>query len=227
MPSLPERLALANRVLANEGVLDAFGHVTVREPGADELYVSNYRSPALVTPDDVVRMRLDGEVLTEGVDEVYSENVIHRAVYRNRDDVDAVVHHHAPAVLPFAVTGVPVRPVVHNASIFADGVPVFRDYGPARGRLVVEEAEGQRMAEDLGDRRAQLLFGHGANVVGKSVEEAVVATTYFVGNAEAQFRAELLGEPAYYEGDAGDGTGLPERTVRRVWDHLVERLPGG
>lgn len=230
MSSLPEKLATANRILSNEGVVDAFGHVTVREPGAEEMYVSNYQSPALVTTDDVIRMHVDGAILTDDVEEVYSETVIHRSIYRNREDVNAVVHHHAPEILPFTVTGVEVKPIVHNGAIFADGVPVFDDYGPERGRLVVGEEEGQRMAENLGSCKAQLLFGHGANVVGRTVEEAVVATIYFVQNADAQYRAELLGDPTYYTEEASlrmmsDEVILRERTVGRVWDHLVGRLP--
>jgi len=230
--SLTGRLVTANHVLTDYGVLDGFGHVTVREPGADEMLVSRYQSSALVETDDIIRMSLDGTVLGSD-DATYSETAIHRAIYRARDDVNAVVHHHAPAVMPFTVTDAEIEPVFHMGAIFRDGVPTFDDYDHAeRGRLVVTEAESDRMAAALGDRRAQLLEGHGANVTGATLEEVVVATVYLVMNARYQLAAmdvadAVGGEPRYYDGpeeslDAMvDGVILRPRTVRRMWDHLV------
>lgn len=229
--SLASRLVTANRILSNEGILDGFGHVTAREPGADEMLVSRYQSSALVTEVDVLRMDLDGTVI--GSDEAtYSETAIHRAIYRHRDDVNGVVHHHASSVMPFTVTDVEIEPVFHMGAIFHEGVPTFDDYDHGeRGRLIVTEAESDRMAAQLGDRRAQLLEGHGANVVGSSVEESVVATVYFVLNAAYQREALDIGNPRYYTGPPesieamADDVILRPRTVGRMWDHLVAKLP--
>jgi ribulose-5-phosphate 4-epimerase/fuculose-1-phosphate aldolase len=229
--SLASRLVTANRILTDQGILDGFGHVTAREPGADELLVSRYQSSALVTEADIIRMDLDGNVLdTEA--ETYSETAIHRAIYRHRDDVNAVVHHHAPAVMPFTVTDTEIRPVFHLGAVFHEGVPTFDDYDhAARGRLVVGEAESDRMAEVLGDRRAQLLEGHGANVVGETLEEAVVSTVLLAMNAAYQREAMDIGEPRFYDGPPEsletmvDDVVLRPRTVRRFWDHLVAMLP--
>lgn len=228
---LASGLVTANRILTHEGILDGLGHVTARRPGAEELLVSRYQSSALVTADDIIRMDLDGNVLGSDA-ETYSETAIHRAIYRARDDVNAVVHHHAPAVMPFTVTEAEIRPVYHMGAIFHDGVPTFDDYDHAqRGRLVVTEAESDRMAAVLDDHRAQLLEGHGANVVGTTLEEAVVATVHFVKNAAYQREAMDIGAPRYYDGppeslDAMvDDVILRPRTVQRLWDHLVAVLP--
>lgn len=230
LSSIETDLAMANRVLANEGILDGFGHVSARHPDGDKMVVSAYQSPALVEQDDLIQMALDGRVLTDGVDEVYSETVIHRAIYRRRDDVNAVVHCHAPPLIPFTVTDVEIKPVTHLAAPFHEGVPMFDEYDEERGRMVVTEAEGDRMAEELGRRQAQVLKGHGANIVGDSVREATVLTLHLVNNARHQLDAEQLGEPDYFteplhvvEATARDTVRVP-RTIDRAWDYLVHRL---
>lgn len=228
--SIASDLATANRILANEDVLDQFGHVTARHPEGDKMIVSTYQSPALVTEDDLIQMTLDGDILADDVDEIYSENVIHRAIYRNRDDVNAVVHCHADPLIPFTVTDVEIQPVTHLAAPFHEGVPVFDEYDEERGRLVVTEAEGERMADVLGERRAQLLEGHGANIVGDSVREAIALTMHLVANARYQLDAERLGSPSYFtepeemlEATTNDIV-LKPRTIERVWDYHVNRL---
>lgn len=226
-------LVTANRILANEGFLDAYGHVSARAPDdPDQLLISAYQSPALVAEEDLVRMTLDGEVLSDDVDEIYSENVIHRAIYRRRSDVNAVVHGHPDAVIPFSVTGVEIKPVTHQGAPFFEGVPTFEDYDDYRGRLLVTEAEGDRMADVLGDCRAQLLKQHGANVVGRTVREMTVLAMFLVGNAGHQLAALSIGEPDYFTEPADairttvEDTVLKPRTVDRAWDYLVDRLPG-
>lgn len=228
--NLVEKLVLANRVLTNEGILDGFGHVSMRPSGEDELLISSYGSAAVVTADDIVTMDFDGNVLDAKEAETYSETAIHRAIYRHREDVNAVVHHHDPAVMPFTVTDTEIKPVFHMGALFHEGVPVFDEYGPKRGRLVVGRKESDRMARQLGDRHAQLLEGHGANVVGSSVEEAVISAVYLSMNARYQWQAEQLGSPRYYteqEDELREMTEdiiLAERTVTRMWEFLLERL---
>lgn len=224
-------LVAANHVLANEGILGGVGHVSVREPGSDELLISRSRSPAFVAEEDLIRMDLDGHVLDDPDASPYKETVIHRAIYRHRDDVNAVVHHHAPAVMPFTVTDIELKPVFHMAGLFHEGVPTFDDYDDAFGRLVVTEAEGDRMAAVLGDRQAQLLAGHGANVVGETLKQAVLATIYFVMNAEYQYQAELLGSPDYYTGPPASIENVIDDAINsplvidRLWEYFTRRLP--
>ena len=224
--SLTEQLVTANRILADLGILRGFGHVSVREPGSDEMLISRSRSPGLVTEDDVIRMALDGTVLDDEDARPYKETVVHRAIYRHRDDVNAVVHHHAHEIMPFTVSDVDIVPAYQNGALFADGVPTFSDYDDRYGQLVVGEAEGERMAENLGDCRAQLLEGHGSNVVGSNVKEAVIATRCFVMNARYQFQAEQLGGLSY--GERTDESMrsqvedilLADIAVDRLWEYL-------
>jgi len=142
MPSvnrLKEKLVLANRILSNEGILDGFGHITARHPNhRDHLLVSRYRSSILVSEEDLLTMTLDGDIVDKRDAMTYSETAIHRAIYRHRSDVNAVVHHHAPEIMPFTITGEQIRPAFHMAVIFADGVPHFDEYDTEeRGRLIV------------------------------------------------------------------------------------------
>jgi HCOMODA/2-hydroxy-3-carboxy-muconic semialdehyde decarboxylase len=230
--SLQSKLVTANRILANEGIIQGFGHVSVREPDSDEILISRSRSPAFVEEDDIIRMGLDGTVLDDRDVRPYGETVIHRAIYRHRDDVNAVVHHHAPAVMPFTVVDTEIKPVFHMAALFADGVPEFSDYDLDYGRLVVTEDEGERMAENLGHHRAQLLEGHGANVTGKRLEEAIISTVFFVMNAQYQRHAMQMGEPRYYEGPEDSISNIVDDIILaplsqdRMWEYLRRNLPG-
>ncbi|WP_092817825.1 class II aldolase/adducin family protein [Halopenitus malekzadehii] len=227
---LVEKLVLANRILTNEGILDGFGHVSVRPPGRDELLVSSYGSAAVVQADEIITMDFDGNILDNEDAETYSETAIHRAIYRHRDDVNAVIHHHDPAIMPFTVTDVEIKPVFHMGALFYEGIPLFDAYDSHRGRLIVGREESDRMADELGHRRAQLLEGHGANVVGSTLEKAVVSAVYLSLNAKYQWQAELLGSPRFYTEDQEelqemtDDIILAERTVNRMWEFLLERL---
>lgn len=231
--SVEADLVTANRILANEGFVDAFGHVTVRDPDdRNRMIVSSYQSPALVSEDDLIRMSLDGRIVSDDVEEVYSETVIHRAIYRNRPDVDAVVHGHPDELIPFCVTDVEVKPLTHQAAPFNGGVPTFEAYDDERGRMVVTEDEGERMAENLGDCRAQLLKQHGVNVVGSSVREATVLSMHLAENARRQIDALSIGTPDYFTEPSElieatvEGTILKPRTIDRAWDYLDDRLSG-
>lgn len=226
-----EELVTANRMLANEGIFRVFGHISCRHPDGNKLLISRARSPALVTADDIVTMDFDGNVLDSNV-RTYGETVIHRAIYRNRDDVNAIVHHHANDIMPLTGLDIDFKPVFHMAALFADGVPKFGDFDTEAGHLVVTEDEGDRMAENLGDHRAQFIEGHGANVTGGSLREAVVATMYFVLNARYQFQMELYGNPTYYTAPEesihamNDDVILTDLVLDRVWEYLSAKTGG-
>ncbi|MFC6766127.1 class II aldolase/adducin family protein [Natrinema soli] len=229
---LIERLVTANRILANEDIIRGFGHVSVRVPDEDAMYISRALSPAQVTRDDIIKMSFDGEILDRPDVRPYKETVIHRAVYRNRDGVDAVVHHHADPVVPFTISDVEIEPAFHNGALFHQGVPTFDKFDDKFGRLVVSEEEGERMAANLGDCRAQLIAGHGANVVDRSLKDAVISTVFFVKNAEYQYRAlQLDDEPNYYTGPDVSIESMINDIVQndigidRKWNYLVSQLP--
>lgn len=227
---LVEQLVTANRIVANEGIIGAFGHVSVRKPETDTVLISRSLSPAFVTADDVLELTLDGDVIDDDR-RPYLETVIHRAIYRARPDVNAVVHHHAPPIVPFTITDVAVRPAYHQGMLFSDGVPKFDAYDPAYGWLVVTEAEGDRMAENLGEHRAQLLVGHGANNVGETLREAICTTYHFVNNARHQLAAMGLGDVTFDPDDdemaraTVEDAILADVPIDRLWDYLTRRLP--
>jgi ribulose-5-phosphate 4-epimerase/fuculose-1-phosphate aldolase len=228
---LKNQLVAANHILANEGIIEGFGHVSVRHPDGDKLLISQSLSPRLVTREDIMTMTFDGTVVENEDKQPYLETVIHRAIYRNHDDVNAVVHHHAPDMMPFVATDTEIKPVFHLAALFHQGVPTFSDYDTKMGPLIVTEDEGNRMAEALGDKRAQLLKNHGANVTGATLKEAVLGTVYLVMNARYQIQAEQLGEPSYFDGPQGaleatvDDVILADISIDRMWSFLCDRLP--
>lgn len=228
---LKDQLVTANHVLANEGIIEGFGHVSVRHPDGNKLFISRSLSPRLVTRDDIMTMTFDSTIVENEDKQPYLETVIHRAIYRNRSDIDAVVHHHAPDMMPFVATDTEIKPVFHLAALFHEGVPTFSDYDTEMGPLIVTEDEGDRMAEALGDKRAQLLENHGANVTGASLKETVLGTVYLVMNARYQVQVEQLGEPSYFDGpqEALDSTVddviLADISIDRMWSFLYDRLP--
>ena len=170
---LIEELAIANRILSNEGVIDAFGHVSVRHPADPNRYLlARSRSPLLVEPDDILEYKLDSEPVKRTTTRLYSERVIHGCIYQARSDVMAVCHHHAPAVMPFCISGKPIVPVFHIGATIGEQTPFWdqHDEFGDTNLLVVKEAEGQSLARALGKHSVVLMRRHGATVVGGELE---------------------------------------------------------
>lgn len=189
-------LVVANRILAREGVLDGFGHVSVRHPHDPQRYfMSRSRSPELVTHDDLVEFSLQNEALDASGRAVYAERYIHGCIYRSRPDVHAICHNHSHAVIPYAVTREPLRPIVHMASVIGNEVPVWdiRDEFGDTDLLVTSDAKGRSLAACLGTNRAALMRGHGCVVVGANLREAVFTAIYLQLDAELLFRARVVG----------------------------------
>jgi ribulose-5-phosphate 4-epimerase/fuculose-1-phosphate aldolase len=190
-------VALGNRILANEGVLDAFGHVSIRHPENPNRYLlSRSRSPELVEPDDVLEFDLDSNPVRPAKVNLYSERVIHGEIYKARPDVMAVVHHHSPAILPYCVSGVGLVPVFHLGAPMGAEVPFWdqRDDFGDTNMLVVKPEEGASLARALGKHSMVLMRRHGATVVGSSIPDLVLRTIYSCRNAEFQWQARLLGQ---------------------------------
>jgi ribulose-5-phosphate 4-epimerase/fuculose-1-phosphate aldolase len=169
------QVALANRILANEGVLDAFGHVSVRHPNDPGRYLlSRSRSPGVVEPADIFEFTLDSEPVAPPRVQLYAERVIHGCIYQARPDVTAVCHHHAPAVMPFCIAGVAIVPVFHLGAAAGETVPFWnqRDEFGDTNLLVVKPEEGRSLARALGPHGAVLMNNHGATVVGLAQRDA-------------------------------------------------------
>jgi ribulose-5-phosphate 4-epimerase/fuculose-1-phosphate aldolase len=222
-----EQVVLANRILANEGVLDAFGHVSVRHPKDRNIFLqSRSLGPELVTKDDVLEIDVDGKVVTETDMKPYGERIIHAAVFKARPDVNAVFHGHPHSVIPFTCTGIPVRPIVHFGCMFYEGMNIYDDYDVSSGMLIASPEEGERVARVLGNKRALLMRGHGCIVVGESAASMVMGAVYLRDNAAIQLQAMQMGQPKYLSYEEGRqastvmGSAL---ALERAWTYWVGR----
>ena len=223
------QLVAANRILAREGVVDGFGHVSVRDPRNRERYVmARSRSPELVEHEDLMLFDLDGTPVQDSPRRPYGERMIHGAVYEARGDVGSVVHNHAYAVLPFTVTDVALRPVVHTASVIGAEIPVWdisARFG-ATDMLVRTMAQGRDLVATLAGNTCLLMRGHGAVVTGTSIREAVVTAVYLQMNAQLQLDTMALGEA---RGLSTDEIEMAREAVfsplglDRVWEYLCTR----
>jgi HCOMODA/2-hydroxy-3-carboxy-muconic semialdehyde decarboxylase len=217
-------LVAANRILASEGVLDAYGHVSVRHPTNPSHYLmSRSLAPVLVTAADIMEYDADSNAVDPRGRSSVLERFIHGEIFRARADVKAVIHSHSPAVIPFGITKVPMRPVYHMASFLWVGVPVWdiRDAGdPDGATMLVQNASlGKSLAAALGARPVALMRGHGNVVVGTDVQMAVRYAIYTEVNARLQELATGLGGPInYVSAEEGAARGKNPGDVRRDWD---------
>jgi ribulose-5-phosphate 4-epimerase/fuculose-1-phosphate aldolase len=219
---LRSELVIANRVLAAHGIVDGWGHVSVRsQVRPDRFLLARSIAPATVTEADVLVLEVaTGEPVGGG--RSYLERHIHAAIYRARPEVNAVVHNHAPALIPFGVTGVALRPVAHVAGFLGTGVPTFeiRDHiGPASSMLVDSPLLGDALATSLGDAPVVLMRGHGASVAGVSLPQVVYRSVYAVQNALLQAEAMRLGAVNYLSTEeARLAAATIDATHERVWN---------
>lgn len=229
-PQLLDDLVLANHILSNEGVLDAFGHVSARHPSADDRFViSRTRAPARVEARDLQLLDLKGGRISGSEERSYEEVAIHAAVYRNRPDVGAVVHSHAPSVIPFSVTGVPLRPIYHMGSVIGHEIPVW-DIATQFGEtdlLVRDPKQGDSLVAALGPRAVVLMRGHGCVVTGADLRGAVFAAVYLERNARLLAAALHLGAVRSLTAVETQRASemLRGRAGERAWDYWVRRLP--
>lgn len=221
-------LATANRVLDNEKVLDAFGHVSMRHPErGDRFLLSSAKAPALVLPGDILEFDLDSAPVETTDRPLYSERVMHGSIYRNRPDVRAVVHHHASAVMPFCITDVPLEPVNQLGGTLGETVPVW-DSAEAIGDtnlLITRAEEADSATAALGPHWTLLLKRHGAIVVGRSLKEMVFRAIHGCDNAHSLWMARLGGTVTPLTPGERRLTGeLRESPIDRCWDYWLARL---
>ncbi|MGI9258164.1 MAG: class II aldolase/adducin family protein [Gammaproteobacteria bacterium] len=225
------RVVAANRILANEGVVDAFGHVSVRDPrNADRYVMSHSRSPEFVELSDLIVFESDGTKVDPNDGRTpYGERMIHGAIYESRPDVNAVVHHHSYAVVPFSVSDIPLRPVVHVGSVIGAEVPVW-DLQTSFGdtdMLVRTMEMGHNLAATLGDNTCLLIRGHGAVATGADVKQAVSASVALQVNAQIQLDSlQLSEEPTYLtdeEIERSRATQFSPLALDRAWEYFCRR----
>ena len=220
---LIEDLVAANRILVDQGVLDGYGHVSVRHAtDPDRFWMARSLAPELVTPADVLEHDLEGEARDARGATLYLERFIHGAIYRARPEVRAVVHSHAPSLIPFGISGVPLRPVYHMSGFLGGAVPVF-DIRAAAGEtdmLVRTPALGRALARVLGAHPVVLMRGHGAVIVGPDLPHAVFRSVYTEVNARLQAQAMTLGKRITYldAGEARRAESSLDATIKRPWE---------
>lgn len=225
-------LVVANRILAHEGVVDAYGHVSCRRPGKDSFLLARSRSPALVREDDLIEYDLAGAAMNGDARAGYVERMIHAAIYAARGDVQAVVHSHAPHILPFTIVDRPLQPVIHVAGMIGAHVPKWdiADRFGDTDLLVRTLAQGADLAATLGAADCALMRGHGAVVTGRSLKESVVRAIFLHMNAAAQLQAAILG-PCKALSEAEAGLSAQSHTaghvLDRAWEYFAARAQGG
>jgi HCOMODA/2-hydroxy-3-carboxy-muconic semialdehyde decarboxylase len=222
-PASIEDLVAASRILAAEGVLDGYGHVSMRHPVRSDRYLmSRSLAPALVTQDDIMELDLESNPVDPRGRTMFRERFIHGMIYQARPDVTAVVHSHSPAVIPYGITQVPMKPTFHMAAFLYDEPPVFeiRDVAGWTNMLITSNQLGEALARTLGAKSVALMRGHGNVVVGPSLPIAVFRAIYTEVNARLQTTAIGLGGPIKYlapeEGDII--TNKEPGDVGRAWN---------
>jgi ribulose-5-phosphate 4-epimerase/fuculose-1-phosphate aldolase len=189
---LIEDIVAANRILAAENVVDAYGHVSARHPHNPGHYlIARALPPELITAEDIMEISLEGDVLSGDTRKPYLERYIHGAIYEARPDVKSVIHSHSRSVIPYSVTDEKLRPIMHNCATIGCHIPVWdaqTTFGDT-DMLISSMAMGRDFAEILGENNAALMRGHGCTVIGRSVREAVYTAVYLEVNAGLQMQA--------------------------------------
>lgn len=218
-------LVVANRVLAHLGVVDSFGHITVRNPEhPDRYFMARSRAPGMVTEEDILEFRLDSTPIDLRGMQPYSERPIHGMIYQARPDVMSVCHNHARELLPFAVTRMAMRPAIHTAAVMGAEVPVWdirEEFGDTT-MLVTTNEMGRSLARKIGEGRAALMRGHGSVVAAASMRQAVFIAHYMRVNAEVLMKAASLSTPITFlsTSEVEQSRNAHERpgTLERVWE---------
>jgi ribulose-5-phosphate 4-epimerase/fuculose-1-phosphate aldolase len=222
-PSLVADLAIANHILYDQHVVDAFGHVSVRhDKRPDRFLLARNMAPAMVTADDIITFDLDGNPIDAGDRKVYLERFIHAEIYRARPDVGSVVHSHSHAVIPFgAMRTHKLRAIFHMGGFIGADTPVFEIrecVGDGSDLLISNSALGAALAKSLGPTSVVLMRGHGATVVGPTLPEAVYRGVYVDINARLQLQTIGLGPVNYLTEAEGRATAATNAgQVGRAW----------
>jgi HCOMODA/2-hydroxy-3-carboxy-muconic semialdehyde decarboxylase len=232
LDSIISDLVVANRILAREDVVDAYGHVSVRNPdNPKHFFISRSVAPELIKQDDIVELGLDGEPVREEKRALYLERFIHAAILEARPDIQAVVHAHAEDILPFGIAqATPLRPVIHSGSFIGANVPVWdiADKFGDTNLLVTNMQQGRDLAHCLGQNNVALMRGHGFASAGRSLIEVVRISVYLPRNARALLRAKQLGGEIKYlrqgEIDARNRGYSPYSTETwRAWEYWANK----
>ena len=221
-PAVLEKLALANRILYHQKIVDGFGHISVRRADSpNHFLLACNRAPGLVRPQDILSYDLDGNPTGQTDKRSYLERFIHSEIYRARPDVMSVVHSHSQSVIPFGATGQRLRPIFHMSGFLGSGSALFdiRDAGGNTDMLIRDSGLGKALAASLAGQHCVLMRGHGSTTVAASIELAVYRAIYAEVNAKLQLQAAALGPINFLtEEEAALAAASTEGQVVRAWD---------
>ena len=229
-------LVIANRILAREDVVDAYGHVSIRHPdNPNHFMIARSVAPELVTADDIVELGLDGQPVREEKRTLYLERFIHAAIFEARPEIMAVVHAHAEDTLPFGIADATrLQPVIHSGSFIGSEVPVWdiADNFGDTNLLVTNIEQARDLAKCLAGNNVALMRGHGFAAAGRSLIEVVRMSVYLPRNARALLRAKQLGGRIKYlsqgEIDARNRGYSPYSTETwRTWEYWANKAGCG
>lgn len=228
--ALIDELVLANHILSMNGVLDAYGHVSVRsQRNPNHFYLARHMAAGVVTRADIIEYDFDCKPVSGDASRGYTERFIHGEIYRARPDVMAVVHSHPADVIAFSVTGVPMRPLTHMAAFLEGPVPVFeiRNAGGMTDMLIRDSKLGRALAQTLGDKNAALLRGHGAVVVAPSLHVVAGRSYYMMVSAKIQMEALQIGggKVTYLEPEEARKA-APQDGFERAWALWKQQVTG-
>jgi ribulose-5-phosphate 4-epimerase/fuculose-1-phosphate aldolase len=215
-----EDLVAAYRILAEHGVIDAYGHVSLRSPSNPQrYYLARSLAPERVQVEDIIEYDLGSNPVDARGRESVTERFIHGEIYKARPDVLAVVHNHSPSVVPFSVSGVPMRALWHMAAFIGDGLPNWEIRKVRKGTdlLVRDAVLGASLAKSLGKQPAALMRGHGSVTVGESLPRAVGRSVYLELSARMQMQALSLSKKINYLDAKEVASSTPLQDYKRAW----------
>jgi HCOMODA/2-hydroxy-3-carboxy-muconic semialdehyde decarboxylase len=227
-PELVTDLIAGNKILYHFGIVDAFGHISVRHNDDPNRYVmSRHLAPGLVTPDDLITYDLDSNPVEPTTHRLYSERYIHGEIYKRRPDVHSVVHCHAKALIPFGITKQKLLPVYHMSAFLGTGPDVFeiREGFGMTNMLIRTAPLGAALAEKLAGDQIVLMRGHGATTVGKTIKHSVYRAIYAAENAEIEMNALRLGEPVFLAPEEADNyERYIDEVIHRPWNMWLREI---
>jgi ribulose-5-phosphate 4-epimerase/fuculose-1-phosphate aldolase len=233
-PALVDDLVAANRILYDQGVVDGFGHVSVRhDRDANRFLLARSMAPGLVTKDDILEFDLDGNAVDAKGRTLYLERFIHSEIYKAHPEVKAIVHSHSPSVIPFGVTAVGLKPIYHMSAFLGSGAPVFEIReagGDATDMLIRTPTLGAALARSLGGAAVVLMRGHGDVVVADSLKLVVFRAIYTEINAKLEGEAVRLGQGKITflnDKEAAAATATNNQVIGRAWELWKQKVTGG
>lgn len=222
--SIIEDLVIASRICVEHGVIDAYGHVSARNPeNLNTYFISRDLAPELITQADILELDMESKPIKPDSPRSYNERFIHSEIYKARPDVHSIVHNHSPTVVPFSCTNCELRPIFHMAAFIGLGIPNWdiREAELGTDMLVRNSMHGKSLADKLGSHPAALMRGHGSVVVGEKIQIAVGRTIYLEQNAKMQYQAmTMFGKPAevIYMDDDEVSANVKWQEYYRSWD---------